>query len=52
MQHINIIVIKNIILFQKATEKEELSEDIADITILAKVAQAISFINLALKYNM
>lgn len=46
MQHINLISIKDVIIFKNAEEKQELSKDPADITALAKMAQALSPINL------
>lgn len=51
MRHTNIIVIKNIIILKKVREKEKLSENIADITVLAKMAQTSSLVDLTQKYK-
>lgn len=42
---------KDVIILEKVREKEKLLEGIADITTPAKVAQALSFIDLALRYK-
>lgn len=51
MWHINIIAMKDIILLKKIGKKRELLKDIADISVSVKVAQAISLIDLVLKYK-
>ena len=38
LRYTNIIAIKDVIIIEKAKEKEKLSKSIADITTLAKVA--------------
>ena len=49
--HTNIIAIKDVIISQKASEKEMLSETIADTTAPAKVAHVSSPVDLAERYN-
>ena len=48
--HTNIIAMKDVIIEEKAREKEGLSESIADTTAPAKVAQGSSPVDLAGKY--
>ena len=51
MQHSNIIVMKNGIILEKTREKEKLSEDLADRSVLAELARASSPVNLAWRYR-
>ncbi len=51
MQYTNIIAIKDIIILEKAKEKK-LSKDLANITVLAEVAEALSLVNLARRYML
>lgn len=41
----NIIAIKDMFILKKTREKKKLSEDIADIIVLGKLAWALSLIN-------
>ena len=50
VRNTNIIAMKDMIIKEKAGEKKELLEGIADITAPAKVTQAPSSIDLARKY--
>ena len=50
VRYTNIIAIKDVIIEEKAREKEELSESIVDTTAPAKMIQASSFVDLAEKY--
>ena len=43
----NIIAIKDVIIIEKVKEKKKLFEDIANTTVLAKVAQISSLVNFA-----
>ena len=47
MCHTNIIAIKNVIILEKSKKKEKLLEGPADITVSAKVARVLSFVDLA-----
>ncbi len=49
--HINIITIKDMIILKKAREEKMLSGDIVDTTMPTKVAQTLSPIDLAGRYN-
>ena len=49
--HTNIIAMKDVIILEKAREKKMLLESIANTTAPAKVAQLLSLIDLARRYN-
>lgn len=51
IRNTNIIAMKNIIILEKAREKEKLSEDTANTTALVEVAKALSIIDLAWRYK-
>ena len=50
VHHTNVIVIKDVIIEEKARENKGLSESIADSTASTEVIQALSAVDLARKY--
>lgn len=51
MHNTNIIIIKHVIILEKAREKKLLLENITDIIALAEMAWVLSLINFASKYK-
>ena len=51
MRHINIIAMKDVIISEKAREKEMLSKSIVNTITSAEIAWMLSFVDLIKRYN-
>lgn len=50
IRHTNIIVIKDMIIWEMTRKKKRLSKSIADTIVAAEIAQTLSYVDLAKKY--